>query len=146
VREEWRPLRQATAVLARLGTSPKSNCLHAECASAALPAPRTGASERRPQVVVVLRVANRRPSRQPSSQPRSSPAGRRHARRAGTPPLPSAAREEKEKEKEGKGGERERMPTWHPDMWDIRGFHADLAATLNKIGVKTTKGSIVLIS
>jgi hypothetical protein len=48
-------------------------------------------------------------------------------------------REEEEEEEEGRGGGRERVLTWHPDMWGPRGSYADSAAKSDEIGVKTTE-------
>uniref|UniRef100_A0A0E0ICC8 Uncharacterized protein n=1 Tax=Oryza nivara TaxID=4536 RepID=A0A0E0ICC8_ORYNI len=99
------------------------------------------------RVVVVLRVADCRPSHHPSSQPRSSLAGYRPlpVAPASSPPpkaapalfpdrppdapaapalfpcWPCSSRgEEYERERGGRGGERGRVLTWHHDMWGLR--------------------------
>ncbi|BAT02539.1 uncharacterized protein [Oryza sativa Japonica Group] len=50
---------------------------------------------------------------------------------------PAERREVRGRDEEGReeGGEM----TCHSDMWGLRGFHADSAATLDKTGVKTTR-------
>ena len=55
----------------------------------------------------------------------------------------SEGEEGRREEREGRG-EIEYVLTWHPDMWDPRGSHAESAAMSDKTGVKTAKGPVMI--